>query len=280
MWPKIYKVYSQKVFPKIKDKRGATRLLSILKRNAYRGLSEIDEEPIPLKELDYDNIIILDACRFDLYKEVTGCENYRISTGSSSKDSIKSNFSENDWRDTVLITANPHFHESQFEEVTGRELEDVFHTVFKTFETGWDKDKGTVPPEKVSKDAITAQKLFPDKKKIIWYMQPHRPFIGSKIQDYRAKLGENAQIQYRTEDIFKLAERGEYDQEEMWSAYKQTLELVLKDIEDLNDKLTGETLVTSDHGNVMGESGLYGHPPNLDTESIRKVPLDTELKLE
>jgi glucan phosphoethanolaminetransferase (alkaline phosphatase superfamily) len=31
-------------------------------------------------------------------------------------------------------------------------------------------------------------------------------------------------------------------------------------------------LITADHGELLGENGLYGHPADSDAEKLRKVP--------
>jgi hypothetical protein len=267
----IYRYYKYRVFPKVKNIRGTTRLLKMLERFAYSEMPAPQDNPTPLRNLDWQNLIILDACRFDLYNEVTGSEDYRISLGSASGEAIEKNFSDGDWSDTVLVTANPHFADEIFEEKTGRKIEDVFHCVFKTFNTDWDSEKSTVTPKDMVKNALTAEKLFPGKRKIIWFMQPHHPFLDSSLED----VGFDPNLEQEAgEKIWSKAERGVYDDSEIWQAYRQNLEKVMPYTKQIAEELDGRTIVTSDHGNLVGENNLYGHPGEQDLKYLKKVPLD------
>ncbi|MFB6182582.1 MAG: hypothetical protein ABEI78_00815, partial [Candidatus Nanohaloarchaea archaeon] len=109
------------MYPKVKNLRGATRLASFLHKKALNKVEDIEESPESIFDRDWDNLIVLDACRQDLYEEVNGETESRISAGSSTKDFIKDNFSEGELSDIVYITANPHFHKSMFKDLTGRD---------------------------------------------------------------------------------------------------------------------------------------------------------------
>ena len=63
---------------------------------------------------DWDNLIILDACRYDFFKEeiekrqIDGYLKKVISRGSHTLNFLKENFTEDYYNDIVYITANPH----------------------------------------------------------------------------------------------------------------------------------------------------------------------------
>ncbi|MFB6199967.1 MAG: hypothetical protein ABEJ83_03745, partial [Candidatus Nanohaloarchaea archaeon] len=160
--------YKTEIYPKIRNFRGSTALCKFLERLGTSGLERVSECE-GIDNFDWDNLIILDACRKDIYEEVFGSSGSRLSVGSNTQEFIQNSFSEGDWSDTVYITGNPFFKQSFFREETGRDVSSVFHEVFHTYETDWDKEYGTVLPEAVVKDALTAEKLFPDKRKIIHF---------------------------------------------------------------------------------------------------------------
>ncbi len=54
--------------------------------------------------------------------------------------------------------------------------------------------------------------------------------------------------------------------------YKENLEFVWSEVQDMIDSLDGKSIVTADHGELLGEWGRYGHYPNSDAEGLRKVP--------
>ncbi|MFB6216873.1 MAG: hypothetical protein ABEJ72_07900, partial [Candidatus Aenigmatarchaeota archaeon] len=175
-------------------------------------LPSYEGEPSGIYEEEWDSLIILDGCRLDLYREVVGECDKRVSLGSSSPEFVSGNFSDAREESPVCVTANPYYHPSKFKELTGNKLENVFETVFHTYQTDWDDEAGTVRPEEVKRDALTAESLFPDRKKIIHFMQPHYPFLGSELETsgYSKDLGSEG------EDIWDKAFRGEVSREQVW----------------------------------------------------------------
>jgi hypothetical protein len=218
-----------------------------------------------LKE-EWDNLIILDACRHDLFEEVVREAEFRFSLGSTSSEFVEKNFSDGDWSDVVYVTANPHFHESHFEDLTGKKADEVFHEVFHTYETDWDGSERTIPPEAVARDAETAANLFPDKKLIVHFMQPHYPFLDSNIEESGIRMVDGKE----GEPIWSRAEKGEVNDKYVWEAYRRNLEIVMKDVKDLD--LDGKTIITADHANFFGEGGVYGHPKGYYLDPVLKVP--------
>lgn len=269
IFSKLYRKYDREIKNKIPEFPGSTKLSFLLYYLAERQIKQISREPRDLFERNWEHLIIIDACRNDLFKQVcaenSGTE---ISVGSSTLEYISKTFSKGGFEDIVYVSGNPHFHSSQFENLTGRDLETVFHTVFHTYESKWDRDYNTVMPESVITDAKTAVKLFPDKRKVIHFMQPHYPFVDSEL----SKEGINSRLDNEGDSVWRRAERGEYTQEEVWEAYKSNLEFVLPKAISLAEDLEGKTLVTSDHGNLVGENSLYGHPSEGRAEALRKVP--------
>ncbi|WP_342764802.1 hypothetical protein [Haladaptatus sp. W1] len=64
----------------------------------------------------------------------------------------------------------------------------------------------------------------------------------------------------------------------IWHAYTGNLLRSLPHVEQLMDALTGRTVVTADHGNMVGERAFpfpireWGHPRGMYTEELVKVP--------
>jgi hypothetical protein len=147
----------------------------------------------------------------------------------------------------------------------------IFHEKFNTVKTDWDKEKGTVMPEPVVRDAKTAENLFPDKKKIIHFLQPHHPFIGKEF-------GDRMRDPINPEDhatAYDLAERGKLDGEEIREAYKENLGIVLEKAQELAEELEGKTVITADHGDLIGENELFGHYlAESKIKQLREVPWD------
>lgn len=274
----IHKFYKYKIYPKISNLRGATRLKTILEKLAWRNLEDYEGQPVSVLEKDWDNLIVIDACRYDIFDETFPELNSgkRLTVGSSSAEFIEKTFTDNYYNDIVYITANPHFHQSEFEKLTGKKAEDMFHTVFHTYKNDFDMEKGTVLPENVVRDVSTAEKLFPEKRKIVHFMQPHHPFVGDI--NLQTSTGFDQYLDAETGSIsslggpWALAELGGISGKKVVDAYVSNLEFVMDYVFELADLLEGETFVTADHGNLIGEKGLFGHPYGSDAKGLREVP--------
>ena len=64
----------------------------------------------------------------------------------------------------------------------------------------------------------------------------------------------------------------------MWDAYQDNLQWGFESAQTLVDELPGWTVITSDHGNMIGDRTwpvpikLYAHPRGLRTEQLTKMP--------
>lgn len=257
---KIYYFYRKNIFYNFSNIRGVTKCHSILKRWAQRSIERPEKEPESIFDKDeWDNLVIIDACRHDLYEKVEGETGKRTTLGGHSREFLEKTFSKGDFSDIVYISANFHTDPKLFKKATGREPEDVFHTVYQTHETDW-SDDNIVHPEAVVRDALSAKKLFPEKKLIVHFMQPHHPFESLDLSEYDET------------SVWKLAEKGEIEDKTIWKHYRKNLEFVLPYVKDLSNELGGETYLTSDHGNLIGENGLYHHPYGAPSKPVREVP--------
>lgn len=91
----LYLFYKHEIYPRIKNILGATRFISTLKRVTFRQLEEYEDAAEGIMEKDWDNLIILDACRHDLYEEMKREKiDKRVTLGSTSKEFIEKNFGD------------------------------------------------------------------------------------------------------------------------------------------------------------------------------------------
>ena len=230
---------------------------------------------------DWDNLVILDACRFDQFKRLNtihGELQARTSLGSATPEVLIKNFEGTTHYDTVYVTANPMYRTKQ--------LENVFHSVIDVWESEWDEQQKTVRPEEMAKATLKAYEEFADKRILSHFMQPHYPFVGESAQDigdhagyelaYKRVQGESATRDHST--VWELLDEGKIDEEAVWRAYDENLKIVLPHVQKLIDAFDGKTVVTSDHGNLVNEritpfgKRVSGHPTNTYTDELRKVP--------
>lgn len=227
-------------------------------------------------EEEWDNLIILDACRYDDFKainEIEGELESRISMATDSPGFIRTNFNGKDLSDTVYVTANPH---------VGKIDDGVFHAVIDSPLNDFSDELGTVPPEKVTEAALDVMERFPDKRIVIHYMQPHDPPIGEGGREIRDSVDLTGWSPDRSEEkdhrLMNLLAEGEVDLEEAREAYRENLEIVLGEVKRLLEEIDGKSVVTADHGEMFGESPypllgkLYEHWKKPRTLELCKVP--------
>lgn len=237
-------------------------------------------EGVHVMNEDWDNLIILDCCRYDLFKEVTGINcDYRISRGSSTPEFLLENFSGRKFNDTIYITANPQ---------VDKYVKDSFFKVVSVWKTDWDLELNTVLPERVVKRAIEVEEKYPDKRLIIHFLQPHIPFIkdpklnklgyGDKSTFHVIKKGDQSKIGKIPCNPWKEVGRGNIDLKTVYNAYKRNLEAVIPHAFKLAKKLTGKTVITSDHGQALNEwvfpfpIKVLDHPSYVHIPALIKVP--------
>lgn len=218
-----------------------------------------------IDEFDWSNLVILDACRHDLYEEVYGETRRRRTVASSSEGFIEKTFGKGNWSDVVVITANPHYYEPMFEEATGR-THDIFEEVYCLFEDDeyWDDEIGTVKPGKMFEAVDKYADKHPRSRFLIHFMQPHTPFL----------VGDVEQDEEKDLNVWDLLQQREYTEQEVWKAYKENLMPAREQAVKINSRLIGTTYITADHGNAFGENGEYGHPTGSANTVLRYVPLD------
>ena len=201
---------------------------------------------------DWDNLVILDACRYDLFAEANTLEGDLrkvASKGTGTDMFLDANVDGRAFPDTVYLTANPHLHFQRGE----------FHDVIRLWETDWDDDLDTVVPEVVTDRAIDAHERYPNKRLVAHFVQPHYPFIGETgLELIESDMAIRGFLEDHKSIFHHLAE-GTVDHDVVWRAYRENLELTLPHVRRLIDELPGRTVVTSDHGNAFGEWGVYGH---------------------
>ncbi len=58
----------------------------------------------------------------------------------------------------------------------------------------------------------------------------------------------------------------------MWEDYRSNLEYALDSVRTLLKSVDGDVVITADHGNLLGEFGLYGHPDYVPVPALKRVP--------
>jgi len=250
-------------------RKESTRIL-LAARNGYQYGEGID-----VMSEDWDNLIILDACRYDYFSninDIQGDLQKVTSKGKSSWGFVKHNFVGRELHDTVAVIANPFYN---------RISDDVFHALRSTLENV-DRTSGDVNsienchPETVTKKAVSANEQFPEKRLVIHFMQPHQPYIGPTGDELRDRIA-GTDLENRGSKKDYISYDGEVvTASEMRQAYAENLELVLRYVKELIGELDGKSVITADHGQLKGERVLgsesWGHGYQWEVPEVREVP--------
>lgn len=241
----------------------------------HRRLGQHEHNPngVAVFTEDWDSLCILDACRYDMFahcSDLTGRLERRKSKGSSTTEFLTANLDGRDLRDTVYVTANPQLYHNR------KTIDVEFHDVIHVWrEEGWDEEHGTVLPETVTEYALRAAEEYPNKRLVIHYMQPHYPFIESETDFDKDHLAGS-----RRENVWNQLFLGTLDikRQDIWDIYEANLERALPHVKTLLGKIDGKTVVTADHGNMVGERAFplpireWGHPRGIYTSELIHVP--------
>lgn len=247
---------------------GVTQSLVELGKGGVRRLDRRIPFGQPIYDCDWDVLIILDACRADLMKEVE--EEYSFVNSNSitslaggSRTWMQRNFAEKyrkQTQETTYITGNP-FSDDVLEK-------NWFENVEEVWKYAWDDDLNTVPARAITDVAIHKHRQGDPNRTIVHYMQPHHPFVPNPMDSGMNKhdLGDP------NDPIWQQVKSGEANADEVWKAYRENLRYVLDDVSLLLQNLDAESVVVSaDHGNAIGEWGFFGHG-DIPIRAVRDVP--------
>lgn len=243
-----------------------------------------------IKKVDWDVLIILDACRYDYLKRVyhkylNGHLEKVLSPASHTSEWRGKIFTKEDFKEVVYISANPYINSKV--PVDEFDARDKFAEIVDVWDFGWDRNLGTVPPEVVSQELEKAIETH-SKKIIAHYLQPHAPYLNLGIGAFGGSIPEKGRsfdwivgrsLSWIERKIFlpltllrwmyllRLslgigagAERETYARiglRGLRENYKKNLRAVLISVSKLISKPSFKErniVITSDHGELLGDS--------------------------
>lgn len=216
--------------------------------------------------------------------------------------------------DITYISANPYagnfeYDASGYQYCAGER----FSRMIEVWDFGWDSEHHCVPPETMTNVALDVANSGEKTRQIIHYIQPHQPYIGEyelnhivtdlpdveetisgeKKQEFLEKKSE-VTLEEMAKFQISWGEKHEYDislpdmkkgvkdmiseekitDEELQTAYRDNLNRVLNEVKRLVSHLDCPVIITSDHGDLLGENGEYMHDPTSKRmhRKLREVP--------
>lgn len=242
------------------------------------------EDGIDIMAEDWDNLLVLDACRADTFESVIGVDRFdnyerKVSRASATPEWMRINFADRSFGDTVYVSGNPW---------VSKIAPDGFHDIKNIWLNDYDIDqtqlddaatleeigisfKETVGAKRVNKAALETAVEYPNKRTIVHYLQPHAPYVGNRD----GSIKEDVPACHPGDHL----RRGEVSKETMLELYEENLAYVWHHAKELAAELDGKTVITSDHGEMFGERifrGLpfrgYDHPIGLHASELVTVP--------
>lgn len=264
-----------------------------------------------LVERDEFVLVVLDACRYDYFTEyiseyLDGDLSKTWSSGNRTPRWIPATWDDEyegvTYVNSSVVVSDIHF------KLRGRDYRpsDHFGEISHVWANQWDPELFTVTPEAMTDAALQVVGGSDETRVVVHYFQPHAPYVGDPTitgwrgdqqrrvtgNESREELLESASTvslaDIRALDIEKddieayglettrhpigqQASDGVISDEELRRAYVGNLHAVLESVARLVTHLDVPTVVTADHGEFLGEHGLYMHP-NTTHPLLREVP--------
>lgn len=258
-----YSTYGVATGSRLTLQKGVERILARAGSKINYGFRPLDQ--------DWDVMVVLDACRFDLFQEFAqkhpiykrfDTVSSKFSCASTSREWFQKGFgstSTDDVSDVHYVTQNPYLSKLDLSR---------FHAVEQLWEVKGKNASGSLKPSTVTDIALRVYDSTEADRFIVHYLPPHAPFLHC-IGKYDLK---NKSWGGASHDVWFGLQVNEFDEDEVWRDYGQNLLIVLDEVQRLAKHLSGNIVVTADHANAMGELGVYGHPGYVPLPAVKKVP--------
>lgn len=268
---------------------------------------------LSLMEEQWDIAIILDACRYDIFKEAY--EQY-LPSGKLEKRAGASDTFE--WLHTVFnggrasnivyVSAHPGIN-SKGVAWGNFNASERFYRVYDAWLDAWSWRLGSSLPNKVARIAVNAIAEHPKRKVIIHFIQPHFPYrkapcpstyfdlrcaksnpeMAILLERFARNLIKSLDFNFSRfriaywkfkkllrlnflEDLNEIYWR-KYSVDDLKYFYRDNLEWALSSAMQIIERFSDHKIViTSDHGEALGENGEFFHLYKTKNPVVRVVP--------
>jgi len=237
-----------------------------------------------LREEDY-LLIVLDACRFDAFRDVFAGDlvGEVEPVASGGRDTFE--YLQVIWPETydvpyVSAAVPVNDERIDFDQTgvhhlyNGYQPPEHLQAIDDVWKDAWDRSIGACPPEPVLAQALEYRDAD---SLIVHYQQPHTPYIGEERELGHAgtEAAVPGQVAPVDKPIWDRIKRGGISKDRLHELYWSNVERVRPTVLRTIDELLGEfdsVVVTADHGEALGEHGVYAHPRQPQHPKVREVP--------
>ncbi len=227
-------------------------------------------------DLDWDTLVVLDACPAWLFESVIGTEQWdhyetRLSGAGNTYNWLRRHWT-GEYGNTVYIAGNP---------MVSRHAPGNFHDLNEAWRGAFDGSLGAPSAASVTKAGIAAHDSYSNKRIVTHYLQPHYPFVNQPDLQFTSFAGtEELEVEGdpRASDVWEALRKGIVTESAVREGYRSNLNYVIEEVEQLLSEIDGKVVVTSDHGNLFGKYTYpilikeYGHSSGLPQPSLATIP--------
>lgn len=225
-----------------------------------------------IHNMDWRNVIILDACRYDYFKETVNENKYGFqfepvwSPGGDTGRWYTNMWVDGEYDDTILVSDSP---------VPWRRDNGMHQAKFYRSYPLWKnrgKTLGEFPPLKeLIEQALKYKYVNKNKRMLLHLVPPHLPYYHDEgikllLKEFGKNVVGDGMIYLKMEDYGK-----KHGWDKVITQYKKSIEFALDTI--LKYDWGEQTIVTSDHGELIGEGKRYTHSLGFTEDPLlRTVP--------
>lgn len=250
-----------------------------------------------LKTLDWDVLIILDACRVDsfikvfpnlLFNNIIQIVDTEVTdTGQW----LVKHWSDDFYSDIVYVSGNPFVNSKGVSTETTKNFDGRKHfgKIVDSWDWGFNRLSGRIEPDRVAADFFNYYWQNPGARFIIHFMQPHSPYLFNRIKPEWINIARRfipkKLFQFMRHHIPRYIRKEThlhvpeynykrvYNDDEIRNAYERNLKDVKPYVEEIiKSHPNMNIIVTADHTEYLGENGRYGHGGKSDDMFLRSVP--------
>lgn len=237
-----------------------------------------------LRRNDEYLLVVLDACRYDIFADIATeylsfeqLEPIR-SEGHNTFEYVARCWPD-EYDDVAYISAATPVNSDPRSEYNDDILTSLYAgyvpsehltNIRDVWQESWDQSIGITPP-----GPVTNATLETDCRRVVaHYFQPHAPYIGRQSllghandEDSRPREGEAVDA-----PVWQRVKWGDVTRTQLRKAYESNLRRALREVYRLVEETDIERIVVmGDHGEALGEYGIYAHP-TLEHPHTRRVP--------
>lgn len=281
--------HPEKIWPWFRDRWAYPATAARCAVATYRTTKLLPNQRVRVNELrDGDDsyaLIVLDACRYDYFADVfrddftTDIE----PIASGARDTFE--YLQVIWPDQydlpyVSAAVPVNDNEIDFDETGVHHLYNGYQptnhltNIDDVWKEAWDKSLGSCPPEPVLEQAL---RYRDQDEMVVHYQQPHTPYIGDEqeLGHHDSEAAYPGQVAPTDKPIWDRVEAGEISDSRLHGLYRSNLErvrpAVLRTVAELQSEFD-RVVITADHGEALGEYGVYAHPRTPHHPKVREVP--------